>query len=296
MSHFYVSQTYIAASAELDEACAWLDGLGINFSRTRIGRYKALFASLAKHQQEGTLDGFYDEYTFQEWVNAAYEAAELVRMYEGLGAQNEPTLVARLRDALKGHELYVLDDNDRSGRDFSFELSIAAKFARAGLVIDFGDDADLKTEIDGRTFYVECKRIKSETKARQRVKSGLAQLSRRYESTEQPADARGILVVSIGKMVNSELGLLEAENSNALGEKSFAYNAAFIKQYRSNWQANVDQRTLGVAVVLDSPGILTSNQQLITCHEVTMNNCVLPNTPSYDLLVHVAHRVFPKPA
>lgn len=164
MSHFYISQSYVDASSRIDQACLWLETLGIEYSRTRVGKYRALFEELAKSQLANSLHDFYEHYSFEEWVNAAHEVAELARIYEGLSQQNDPRLVARLRDALKGQELYVLDSEDRSGRDFSLELSIAAKFARAGYSVDFGHDADLKLVIEGREFYVECKRLKSESK------------------------------------------------------------------------------------------------------------------------------------
>lgn len=295
LSHSYLSQTYVAASAKLDDACAWLQSLGIDYSRTRVGRYKALFAALARHQSANTLDAFSKEYTFSSLVNAAHEVAELVRIYEGLSIHRDASFVARLHEALKGHELYVLDNNDRSGRDFSLELSIAAKFARTGLSIDFDHDADLKTEIYGVPFYVECKRIKSANKVQRRIKNGLNQLHTRYAKSDNPAHARGILVVSIGKTINSDLGLLEAENPQSLGEKAFRHNRAFIEMYKRYWQKKVDHRTLGVAVILDTPGISTLNKQLVTCHEITVNNSVPINTPDYAFLLQVANQVFPRP-
>ncbi len=295
MSHSYISKTYIAESAKLDDACEWLESLGINFSRTRVGKYKALFATLARHQLANTLDAFYEEYTFELLVNAAHEVAELIRIYEGLNSHRDASFVTRLCEALKGHELYVLDNNDRSGRDFSLELSIAAKFACAGFSINFDHDADLKTEICGLPFYVECKRIKSASKVKQRLKDGLKQLHTRYVKSDRPADARGILVASIGKTINSELGLLEAEDPKSLGEMAFRHNRAFIETHRRHWQTKIDRRTLGVAVILDTPGIITWNKQLVRCHEVTVNNSVPVNTSDYAFFVYVMHKVFPKP-
>ncbi len=294
MTHFYISQTYVNASAQLDSACAWLESLGIEYSRTRVGKYKALFSTLAKHQRAGNLDAFYEEYTFEAWANAAYEVAELVRMYEGLGNQCNSSLVTRLRDALKGHELYVLDAQNRSGRDFSLELVIAAKFARSGYSIDFGHDADIKANLAGFTFYVECKRLKSPRKVQERIKDGLSQLHRRYVKSELPEKARGLLVLSIGKTINPSLGLLEADSPESLGEKAFEYNQAFIEQYRSYWQTKIDKRTLGVAVVHDALGVIKPNNQLTTCHEITVNNCIPSNTADHALLLQVTHQVFPK--
>lgn len=296
MTHFYISQPYIDASAQLNNACDWLESLGIEYSRTRVGRYKALFSALAKHQLAGSLNAFYDEYTFETLVNAAHEVAELVRMYEGLSSQNNPNLVTRLRKALKGHELHVLDSKDRSGRDFSLELAMAAKFARCGYAIDFGHDADLKVEIAGVPLYVECKRLKSTQKIKLRIKDGLHQLHRRYAKSRLPVMAQGLLVLSIGKTVNSNLGLLEADDPKSLGDKAFAHNRAFINKYKPYWQMKVDPRTLGVAVVLDTPGILKPTKQLITCHEVTINNSVPINTHGYQLLQQIINSVFIKTA
>lgn len=292
MKHFYISTSYIDASAKLDKACEWLEGLGINYSPTRIGRYKNLFSVLAKHQYSNNLDRFYEEYTFPEWVNAAHESAELVRIYEGLNGHADQSLISRIRDSLKGHELFVFDNNDRSGRDFSFELSVASKFASRGLFVDFGHDADLRVTYDWGVLFVECKRPKSATKVQRRIKDGLRQLHKRYVKSDMPSKARGILALSVGKLLNNELGLLEATDSKELSDIAFAHNAAFIEKHKKIWQENVDKRTLGVTIILDTPGVLKDSQQLTTCHEVTMNNSVLPYTNNYRLMLDIARDVF----
>ena len=296
MTHAYASQSFVAASARLDDACSWLQSLGIQYSKTRVGRYKALFASLARHQLANTLPSFYDEYSFEALVNAAHEVAEIVRIYEGLSQVADASLTSRLQAAIKGHELYVLDKEDRSGRDFSLELSTAAKFARAGLPVDFGHAADLRTQYGPFTFFVECKRLKSARKVPERVKNGLNQLHGRYRKSESPTTSRGLLVLATSKLVNADLGLLEADTHEHLGEKAFAHNRAFIETHRHHWQSGKDNRTLGVAVVFDTPGIVGSQKLLVTCHEVAMNNAVPVNTPDYHLLLRIAHEVFPKRA
>lgn len=291
MVHFYASQTYVDASRRLDDACTWLEGLGIDYSRTRVGRYKILFSDFATYQLAKKLDVFFEQHA-NVWVNAVHEVAELMRMYEGLSGSSDPNLVSRLRNSSRGHELFVLDNDDRSGRDFSFELSVAAKFARHGYEINFGHEADIEVIVEGTTFYVECKRLKSPRKVQSRIKDGLKQLHKRYVKSSDPSNARGLLALAIGKAVNSSLGLLEANNAESLGEKAFAHNAAFIEKYKSYWQINVDQRTLGAVIVLDTPGMLRSEKKLVTVHEVNMNNCISVNTKDYQLLLRVANEVF----
>lgn len=292
--HYYDTQTYIQASEKLDEACDWLKSIGVDYSRTRVGRYKSILSCLAKHQDAGTLDDFFIEYSFEEWVNATHEVAELERIYEGLGSNRDQSLSRRLSDAIKGHELYILDSDDRSGRDFGFELAIAAKFSRAGFPVDFGHDADIKVNIEGADFFVECKRLKSEKKINKRIKEGLKQLHKRYVKSVQPISSRGMLAISIGKILNSELGLLEGEDSNEVGLKAFSHNRKFIENYGGLWQGTKDKRTLGVVVVQDSPAMLTQNDQLVTCHEVTANNCIPKAHPEYYDFLGLINYVFPK--
>lgn len=294
MTHYYDSQTYIAASARLDEACSWFSRLGIKTSPTRIGRYQKIFSALAKYQENNTIEKFFENYTLTSFVNAAHEVAELVRIYEGLNEHQDASLVERLRDSLKGHELFVMDDKDRSGRDFSLELAIASKFSRAGLPVDFGHQADLRTAFSGREVFVECKRLKSSAQVKRRIKEGLTQLETRYAQSKEPTNARGLLILSIAKLINAELGVLEAQSHKHLGDLAFAYTRSLIEHHRALWQAEVDQRTLGVAVVLDVPGLVGKTKKLVTCHQVAMNNCGPIESPNYLLLEELSYHVFPR--
>ena len=292
MKHSYTTTSYIDFSAKIDQACDWLENLGISYSRTRIGAYKSLFSTLSKHQSANTLDEFYEIYSFPEWVNAAHECAELIRTYEGLADQNDPNLTSRLKMGIKGHEIFVLDNKERSGRDFSFEMSVAAKFCQQGYFVDFGHDADIMVTFNNETLFLECKRLKSQKNVRGNIKKGLKQLHNRYKYSTNPGGARGLLVLSIGKVTNPSFGLLEGKDAVDLGNKAFAYNAAFIDKHNRLWIGTKDKRTLGAVVIFDLPGILKQNKQLTTCHEVTLNNSVPSNTPDHDLLLRVAHEVF----
>lgn len=292
VTHFYASQTFVDASRKLDDACKWLQRIGVNYSKTRLGRYKQVFSDLAKCQLANTLDAFDETHSFTEWVNAAHEVAEIVRIYEGLADTHDPSLVGRLRDSLRGHELFVLDNDGRSGRDFTFELSVASKFARHGYAINFGADADVETEFGGSAFFVECKRLKSGQSIRKRIKEGLAQLNRRYDASNNPVLARGLLALSIGKVANAQLGWLEADSVQNLGQMASKHNVAFINKYRNDWKNCDDSRTLGVLIILDAPGVLVSENKLITIHEAAVNNCVSTDSPEYQLLISLANSVF----
>lgn len=280
--------SFIDAAEELERACDWLKSLGIDFSRTRVGRYRALFSDLATAQLDNRFDVFDAKYSHAEFVNAAYERSELVNIYTGLQGLADTSLIGRLKDAIKGHELYVMDTADRSGRDFSLELAVAAHFARKGYSIDFDTDADMKVDFGEFHLYVECKRLKSPKKVEHRIKDAIAQLNRRYRLSRESALARGILVVSIGRIINNKLGQIVGKQHADLGIIAGEINRQFIHQYKHLWQKpGRDKRLLGAAVILDAPATVEGSGKLQMLHEVALHT----SAPEMTLDRHRALRV-----
>jgi hypothetical protein len=288
----YSSQTFVDAAARLGGTCSWLEGLGVRYSPTRIGQYRRIFNRLAELQNYGEPEKLLETYTLEALVNAAHEVAEVARIYEGLGSSSDPDLARRLKAALRGHALYVLDDGARSGRDFSFELVVASKIARASLPVDFGHDADVRTEFEGHEVYIECKRPRSSGRVADLISEGLAQLKKRFRESSQPANARGLLGLSIGTAVNSEFGILRAEDWRALGEAAGMHTSKFIADYGEVWRAEPDRRFLGAVIVFDGVGIVGPTEKLDTFHDVALNNAVEPGTQDWEFLLRFSSRVF----
>jgi hypothetical protein len=289
----YSSQTFIAAADRLYEICAWLDGLGLRHSPTRVGKYRRIFADLTKCQTNDTFEKFFEAYTLESFVNAAQEIAEIARIYEGLGQSSDPQLVPRLRKALRGHELHVLDDDARSGRDFSFELDVASKVARAGLPVDFGHEADLRTDFEGYEFFVECKRPRSAGQVVKRIEDGLKQLRTRFETSDHPDHARGVLALNISKLLNTKCGVLRADDPHALGEAAGQYTVKFVADYCAAWQTDPDPRFLGTLVVFDVVGIVGATERLDTCHDVGFSDAGHP--AEFELFLRFGARAFGRP-
>lgn len=300
MLNIYKTTSYIEASAELNEACDWLVNVGIKISKTRIDKYKVIFIALSEAQKNDKLDEYVKSISIYDFTNAIYEVAEIIKIYKGLCHIKDKQLFERINKLTKSHELYVSDNSGRSGRDFAFELTIAAKFALQNYIIDYNHKADLFVKFNKIDLFVECKRLKSKKKITKNIKKGLKQLRERYKSSDKPESSYGILVLSIAKIYNENLGILEATTSHELGEKAQAYNDFFVKQYNGQWQYpnSGDGRTLGVFIVFSSIGaIKTDNKSKITYttfNEVAMTNTVSTLTDNYQLLLNIALNVFNK--
>lgn len=290
MAAYVSSQSYVDFSSKLQEACDWLSGLGVHYSITRLGKYKTLWDKLAELQRSGNVEQLFTEYSFPQWVNAAVESSHVIEIWDGLRKESSESLVDRLRSALRGHELYVLDSDDRSGRDFTFELLVAARFGRSGYRVNFSEAADVEVDFNGALLHVECKRLKSSKQVQKRLKEALKQLHKRYAASAIPSSARGIIGVSISKLVNPSQGVLEGDSPEAISAAASRYVARFINSFQKYWQLGVDRRTLGAVVFLDAPGILLPSKMLWTVNQVGVNNSVPPSSSEYHQLVAIAER------
>lgn len=284
--------TYESASREFDDFCTWLDAVGISYSITRVGKYRSIFQALAAAQKAESMNGFYKKYSRMDYYNAVVERAQLMRISDGLRGVNDYDIVERLKKAVRSHELFVLDTENRSGRDFSLELDIAAKFARSGYSLDFAHDADVSALKDGLNLFVECKRLKSEAHVRDNIKKGLKQLKNRYKASSASANMiRGLLVLSIGKVINPEFGYMEGTDITSIGDDCARLVNAFVARYSRYWlYEQADQRSLGVAIVLDAPGVPRSTDKPIvySIHEVVVTNIVQSSSPEHALLEQIA--------
>ncbi|MNM65002.1 hypothetical protein D3C81_764220 [compost metagenome] len=259
---------YAEARATFDDVCNWLTDLGIQYHNTRLHKYKTLLIDLANAEARGDYAHFENKSGTARGINGAFEAQELIRIHEGLRHEKHPQLVERLRRILQGHELFASDKS--SGRDLSLELSVAARFAKHGHVIDFGHIADLSVMFHDTSVFVECKRLKSKNKVKVRIKDGLDQLHQRYRVYEPQGEARGLLVLSIGALFNGDLTLFEGSDARQLGRKVTGAVRDFVSKYRRYWEhVATDKRTIGVIIIFDTPA--HTGGTLSTCQELDIH-------------------------
>jgi hypothetical protein len=281
--HNASTQTFEKASQELDAICAWFQEIGIKFSVTRVGKYRAIFAALSAAQRLKDMSVFYKRYKELDYFNAIMEREQLLRIYTGLEGIKEKELIDRLKKCVRSHELSLLDTENRSGRDFSLELDVAAKFVKAGYQVDFAHDADVSASKDGQTVFVECKRLKSSEQVKDNIKKGLKQLVNRYKSSKNPTECRGLLVLSIGKIVNQKFGYMEGDNIEDVGNNCALHIQDFMNKYARYW-AGADHRSLSVMLVLDTPGVARDRHIVYSVHEVVFTNIIPESSPEFPRL------------
>jgi len=221
------------------------------------------------------------------------EASELIRIHEGLSPVVATDMGRRLRRFIRGAEKIDPAVADDPGRDVAFELSIAARFARAGYAIDFGTEADLRVTLSNSILFVECKRPKSHQKVERHVSGALRQLKERYATVGADKTPKGIVALSLNMVINPDSHLLVADSHDALDVKVRYHMDKFIQRHQHRWmkRVTVDGYTLGVFMMWDLPTVIQKLHLFSTYHEFAVNNTCAVNSPDIKLLYGITEKL-----
>lgn len=172
MSNADVSETSILE--ELPNILAWLSELGLTSTNSRYARYVRIIDEFYKTHPLARVDG--GQQAFRHLSLAYRECIDIYLVYTSFRHLRDAGLIERLRKAVTGPDVPEVDEVGQS-RDFVFELLVAARFHQRGYTIDFDQKTDVVARRDGITVIVECKRITSEKKFRERVNKAANQLA-----------------------------------------------------------------------------------------------------------------------
>ena len=131
------------------------------------------------------------------------EAEEIVELLPFLRSTETKIVRPRVERALLGPPIPTDEDqNSSKGRNALFELVMAAKLKQAGYEPILGKHPDLAIDADGRRLLIECKRPASEGAVRKRIKEAGTQLAGQVRSWRSGAGTRGVVAVSLTKLIN----------------------------------------------------------------------------------------------
>ena len=251
------TQTFAQISEELASACDWFEEVGVQVSKTRIGRYRDLVSRLVAVRDRTKMKEFFSERELQEFLLLFHEVDELLFVYRYLGNYSDQYLRARIPSICEGPYLASLENPGNSSnrpRNILFELTVAANLAACGMTVDYSDPSDLRVQFDDRTVFIECKRPQYEHQVNSRIKSGLDQLRKRMTR----ASDVGILAVSIGKMISGGDKLLISQTRFALDKRLDDAVDLFIRGFEGSWNAKSSPGIVSVLIHISAVGVVES--------------------------------------
>jgi len=111
-------------------------------------------------------------------LNLMTEIREMNLILQELPRSPEvPGWQSKMHTALKGSLLSAEDGADSAGRDAQFELYLASAFRAAGFDVTL-DEPDVTFQMDGQTFGIAAKRVKSEKTVEKRIREASKQIER----------------------------------------------------------------------------------------------------------------------
>lgn len=282
---------------ELNKTVVWLGQFKPKHLSTRIDKYKENLLLLADAHDAGKVTELLESRNEERLMNSFLEASSLNFIYRGLRSfdKSDVALRQKIKVLFSGPE-HSNDENpatsnNNSARNMSFELVIAARFAAAGYPIDFGTgtDADLFIN-DSPVLFVESTRISSSKKIKEGIDKKFGQLQNRYASVDPKMQKRGLIAISISKLINPRQKLLSTRNVDHLLADLNKQVKTFIGDHERYW-ADRDENTVGVIVHFDVPAELTDENEYFICREIGLNNTKPIDSPEDRYLTEVGRRL-----
>jgi len=264
MAGSFQSTPYEDFSGNLNKATEWVQSLGLQYEKTRIGEYKRAIDRLLEIYKSEDNETIQKE--FVSIVNAVYEANELIAIYLSLAGKFDEKLRSHITTYAKGpsnytHELVSASSN--LGRNIAFELLVMSKLAFAGIEIDFDIKADVAGIFDNRSILIECKRPQSTEKLEANIKDAFKQLERKYRSPVRMRH-RGIIAIDISKLINPKFMLYVQANESLLEAGISRLVDDFISNNERLWQTGRNRKTIAVILRLSLMGINEGKGRMLT--------------------------------
>jgi len=119
----------------------------------------------------------------------------------------------KLMHALRGPYLPVEeDDGSNEGRNFMFELAMAAKLWRAGLAPSLGEHPEIQCLVGDTPLYMQCKRVFVEHRVARCLERARGQL--KSDLANGPAEACGLVAISLSRVLNAGDRVLEFSDAD----------------------------------------------------------------------------------
>lgn len=177
---------------EFAKVCDWFDTLGFSYTRTRYGAYEKSFRQIQELAKQPTLDTEELTKAKSKFDNAYLEVNEVIRVYDALKTAEASDIFDQIKKITSGAE--YRGETDQS-RDFLFELSVAARFIKAGFNTMVTGISDVTIALNEElTLYVECKRVKSARRIGRNISKATKQIKKRVEATHQ---GKGVGIVAL---------------------------------------------------------------------------------------------------
>lgn len=188
--------------------CIWLNFQGVSTQNNRFSLYRKIIEGYLL--SDTLVDAMKGRHV--ELPQIFSEITELLWIYESFRHRVPKGAIDLFHKVISGREL-TFDDINSSSRDFQLQLKIAGYFNIASDNVGLEDECDVKVEVEGFTYFVECKRISSNKKINKNTKKAAKQLDYNLNVRNISENCYGVAVVDVTQMIFPTIKDLVVEGS-----------------------------------------------------------------------------------
>ena len=150
------------------------------------------------------------KYNMLELASFHREIRELAFVFTRFTRNETDITTELLKQILQGHALPTTSPEVEHCRNYLLQLRAAAYFIDAGFGVSVNSKADVVATKDGKTYYVECKRLYSLSQVEKRFSELRDQLLTRLRAHAEKGDAFGIAWIDPTSILVSRIGMYSA--------------------------------------------------------------------------------------
>jgi hypothetical protein len=194
-----------------------------------------------------------DEEQLDKYLIALMGGAEVSLMLPYLRQCGPPAVFPKLEACLKGPFMPNDEDsNSNWARNIQFELFLASTLWWAGFQPVFGEP-DLKCQVGNRWFFFACKRLFSTSPQTLRDNIDKAAKQIRKSRSTAPPGTRGILAISLSRILNPSQAARHILNEQQGREELATWLWDKANAVRDAWEPLSHEKIVGILFYVASP-------------------------------------------
>ncbi len=252
--------------------------LGVNQSNVRIQAYNNFLEAISSGEDQS-----YDP------VRAARlwrEIHELTFVMMAFKNNDIVPPIDLLRRSFDGKPLEEYEDE--SGRNFFLQLRAAIYFLRVGYTIELSSDCDVVAIRKRDRIFVECKRLYSERKARDRLNSCYQQLEKWLGSADRRYNNLGLAWIDPSPAMQKNYFVYTAYSWTGARDAARTDLATFWRQWMAKPYDGNERRIFALVLQMVWPSLVASTTEIIT----GFTSYVLPHRKTGICRLIKARRMF----
>lgn len=288
--------TYADLIADLEQALAWLESMGISTATKRHAMYLRTLRKIDREwRARGEMRASDVPVSAKLMTTSAAEAFQLIRVWRAFAGREPDGLKRKLRTFAGGPPLERDERPAKSGnsaRDIGFELEVAAFLSQAGPV-DFSRGVDVAVPLRGMSFLLECKRPSSLAMVAKNLDRAATQIVGELRKTRLVN--YGVPAISVAKAEWPGGVVLGASRISQVHGSLRAWVARIDRDYLAPWfSRRSDSRLAAVLVHIPYEVELSDSPPMPSVQFWMISGCSKDKPAHRDLLALMAYLGLPE--